>query len=274
MGPERVGTAGSDTWHHGLVARWWADFNVARPEELAYYRAAIERFGQPALDLACGAGRILLPLLEAGFEVDGVDVSADMLQHARRLGEPRDLRPQLHQQAMHELDLPRRYGTIFICDSFGIGTNRAGDLEVLRRAHAHLDPGGALLISHDLPYGAMDAARWGQWLPGNQMDGPDQWPDRGERRRTADGDEIELIQRTVELDPLGQSWTLELRARLWRDGQLMAEEDRRLRINLYFAEELLLMLEAAGFRDVRVEGYYTSRPATRDDGSVIFVAQK
>src|SRR5438270_14021486 len=54
------------TWHYGLVAQYWAEFNVAAPEELAYYRAAIERYGQPALDLACGTGRILVPLLKAG----------------------------------------------------------------------------------------------------------------------------------------------------------------------------------------------------------------
>ena len=53
------------TWHHGLMARWWAEFMRAEPAELAFYRTAIERFGQPALDLACGAGRLLIPLTEA-----------------------------------------------------------------------------------------------------------------------------------------------------------------------------------------------------------------
>jgi len=56
------------TWHHGLIARWWAEFNVATPEELAYFKAAVRRFGEPALDLACGTGRILFPFLAEGFE--------------------------------------------------------------------------------------------------------------------------------------------------------------------------------------------------------------
>ena len=25
------------TWHYGLVARWWAEFNTADAEELAFY---------------------------------------------------------------------------------------------------------------------------------------------------------------------------------------------------------------------------------------------
>ncbi len=59
--------AESGTWHYGLIARWWAEFNAAAPEELAYFRAAIRRFGEPALDLGCGRGRILMPLLAQGL---------------------------------------------------------------------------------------------------------------------------------------------------------------------------------------------------------------
>ena len=74
------------TWHHGLMARWWSEVNLLL-EELAYYRGAIERFGEPALDLGCGTGRLLVGLLEAGLDVDGVDVSADMLATARAVGD-------------------------------------------------------------------------------------------------------------------------------------------------------------------------------------------
>jgi 2-polyprenyl-3-methyl-5-hydroxy-6-metoxy-1,4-benzoquinol methylase len=65
------------------VERWRAEFNVAEPLEIAYFRGAIERFGQPALDLGCGAGRLLLPLLADGLIVDGVDISADSFRLPR-----------------------------------------------------------------------------------------------------------------------------------------------------------------------------------------------
>jgi SAM-dependent methyltransferase len=67
------------TWHYGLVARWWAEFNEAGEDELAFYRGVIERSGQPVLDAGCGTGRLLIPLLQAGFDIDGSDVSPDLL---------------------------------------------------------------------------------------------------------------------------------------------------------------------------------------------------
>ena len=48
------------TWHYGLVARWWGEFNTDGPE-IDYFRRFIERFGEPALDVACGAGRLPFP---------------------------------------------------------------------------------------------------------------------------------------------------------------------------------------------------------------------
>ncbi len=75
--------ASPETWHYGLVARWWAECNPPEPEELAFYRSWVEGDGQPALDLGCGTGRLLLPLVREGLEVHGCDISADMLAHCR-----------------------------------------------------------------------------------------------------------------------------------------------------------------------------------------------
>jgi SAM-dependent methyltransferase len=138
------------TWHYGLVARWWAEFNQASREELAYYQRLIERDGQPALDLACGTGRLLLPLLRAGLDVDGCDLSPDMLALCRQRAALEGLAPNLYVQAMHALDLPRTYRTIYICDSFGLGGQRQQDKEALRRCYLHLVPEGTLVFSHYL----------------------------------------------------------------------------------------------------------------------------
>jgi hypothetical protein len=78
----------------------------------------------------------------------------------------------------------------------------------------------------------------------------------------------------VELDPLDQRMTLEMHAEMWRDGELAAEEDHLLNLHMYFRDELLLMLERAGFDDVVVRGGYSDEPATPDHDFLVFVARR
>jgi SAM-dependent methyltransferase len=262
------------TWHHGLVARWWAEFNSPEEQEVSYLRAAIGRFGEPALDLGCGSGRLLLPLLAAGLDVDGVDISADMVRHAREAVDRAGHSPNLTVQPMHELELPRRYRTIFIVGAFGIGGNRDNERETLVRAHHHLEPGGALLINHELPYEEFEGERWALWQPERRAELPQPWPESGGRKTTADGDDIELIVRMAALDPLAQRLTYEMRARLWHEGAVVQEETSPLHSSIYFAQEIVQLLREAGFRGIEIEGGYTGRPATPDDGVVMFVARK
>ncbi|HEX2427261.1 MAG TPA: class I SAM-dependent methyltransferase, partial [Gaiellaceae bacterium] len=135
------------TWHYGLIARYSAEFNDDfRPHEIPYFRKFIEDDGQPALDVACGTGRLLLPYLGAGLDVDGCDVSADMIAACREKAEHEGLEPNLYVQPMHELELPRRYRTLFVCGAFGLGSSRQQDVEALRRFHDQLEPGGTLLL--------------------------------------------------------------------------------------------------------------------------------
>lgn len=261
----------SGTWHYGLIARWWAEFNKAEPHQLDYYRSAIRKFGEPVVDLGCGTGRFLVPLSADGFDIDGVDISADMIA-AVRAQLPTSRAAGLSVQGLHELRLDRTYRTAFMCGVFGIGGSRDHDREALRRVYRHLEPGSALLIIHQLPYDGEEG--WADWLPGHRAGYPPPWPDEGDSRLTADGDEIELLSRVAEFDPLEQQLVLAMRARLWRDGSLVKEESYMLRTCLYFAQEIVLMLADAGFRDVVVEGNYTGMPATGDDANVIFVARR
>ena len=263
----------SGTWHYGLIARYWAEVNTPDPAELERCRAAIEEFGQPALDLGCGTGRLLLPLLAAGFDVDGVDVSEDMLAWAARSAADAGFAPRLVRTAFHELDLERTYRTILSIGSIGIGGDRAHDLEAMRRVRRHLAPGGAFVFDQHLLTDTDDVGRFAWWLPAHRPDLPRAWRDQPDRKVGANGDEFELDVRVIEHDPLRAREVLEIRARLWRDGAIVAEEIGRLAENPYLVPELRLMLEVAGFADVRVEAGYTGRPATGADSFVLFVAR-
>jgi SAM-dependent methyltransferase len=260
------------TWHYGLVARWWSEFNDDfRPHEVPYFQRHIER-GQPALDVGCGTGRLLLPCLHAGLDVDGCDVSEDMIALCRAKGAHEGLSPNLYVQPMSALDLPRKYRTIVVCGAFGLGSTREQDLAALRRFNEHLEPDGTLLLNIEVPYA--DSKQWRYWLREERGALPEAAEPPTARRRASDGSEYALRSRIIELAPLDQRVTLAMHAEQWRDGELEAEEDHELTIGLYFKNEMVLMLERAGFVDVIVEGDHNDEPATSDDDFLVFIARR
>jgi hypothetical protein len=173
---------------------------------------------------------------------------------------------------MHELDLPRRYRTIYVCGAFGLGSSRDRDLEALRRFHEHLEPEGVLLLDIEVPYA--DRKQWGLWLGDGRSTLPEPPKPPGGRKVASDGTEYELRSRYLGLDPLEQRVSLEMHVELWREGRLEAEEEHRLDIGLYFKNELHLMLEGAGFGDIVVHGDHVEEDPTPDDEFVVFVARR
>ena len=263
-------TQAASTWHYGVIARWWAQFNTSGPE-IDYFRPFVEA-GQPALDVACGTGRLLLPYLRDGLDVDGCDVSPDMLAHCREAAAREGLEPNLYAQAMHELDLPRRYRTIYVCGGFGLGSTRDQDIEGLQRLHDHLEPGGLLVLDNEVPYA--DGAQWQYWVKEKRGELPRPQRPPGPRRLGPDGAEYELRSRLLDFDPLDQSASMEMQAFMWRDGELLAEETHLLTMRLYFRNELVLMLENAGFTQIEVRGDHNDAKPTPDDDFLVFLARK
>ncbi|MFN8445365.1 MAG: class I SAM-dependent methyltransferase [Caldilineaceae bacterium] len=258
-------------WHYGLMAERWAEFiNEAR--EIPYFLSKIEQYGQPVLDLACGVGRVLLPLLGAGIDIDGCDFSEDMLKFCLQKANQAGFNPNLYQSSMHLLDLPRQYKLIYICDSFGLSGSRKNDLETLKRCHAHLAEGGALVVNTQAEYADPDG--WSLWLSEKRKSLPEPWPEKGQGRIASDGSEHFGQFRLVAFDPLEQSYIREVRLEKWVAGKLAKAEEYTLRGNVYFKNELLLMLQVAGFHNITVCGDYTEEMATADHNDLIFTAIK
>ena len=217
---------------------------------------------------------MLIPYLQAGLDVDGCDVSPDMIALCREKAEREGLSPTLFVQPMHELDPPRTYRTIFVCGGFGLGSSREQDVEALGRFYENLEPGGTLVLDNENPYSP--GYPWRSWRKDERatLPRPRQPLDEAERRPGSDGSEYALESRLLDLDPLEQFATYEMHAGKWRDGELVEEEEHSLRINFYFKNELLLMLERAGFTDIVVHGDHREEPPTRDSDFVVIVAKK
>jgi hypothetical protein len=78
----------------------------------------------------------------------------------------------------------------------------------------------------------------------------------------------------LEFDPLEQRFVRQVRLEKRVAGKLVASEEHTLRGYMFFRNEVELMLELAGFREMRVLGDYTQDYATPDNKELVFIARK
>jgi ubiquinone/menaquinone biosynthesis C-methylase UbiE len=118
-------------------------------EDLDLYQNFAEICGGKILELACGSGRVLLPLAQEGYEITGVDTSAEMLKLARQRLETAGVAGQctLVQQDVSKLHLQQKFRLAFIAlGSFAHLISREMQQKALAAIRAHLSQGGLFII--------------------------------------------------------------------------------------------------------------------------------
>jgi hypothetical protein len=195
-----------------------------------------------------------------------------MLQYCQSKATHEGLNLNLYNYSMHAFELPRKYKTVYICDSFGLAGSRENDLETLRHCYSHLEEGGALVLNIEVEYAAAES--WNLWLPEYRRTMPQPWSEKGEGRIASDGSVHFAQFRLTHLDPLEQTYTRQVRLEKWSNDQLVAVEEYTLRGNMYFKNELLLMLKVVGFREITLHRDYTDEPPTADHQEIVFIATR
>ncbi len=131
------------------------------PFYLEYARALGLTEGGAALELACGTGRVSLPLARAGVRVTGLDLSAPMLDIFREklAAEAPAVRERvaLTQGNMADFQFDEQFRLILIpFRAFQALTRPDDAMACLRRVRAHLAPGGLFILDVFRPYGHLD----------------------------------------------------------------------------------------------------------------------
>jgi SAM-dependent methyltransferase len=247
-GPDDAGVEPRAEYRDLLTQAYDLDKPTAPPDELAFHRGVIGA-AEPVLELMCGSGRFLLPLLAAGVDVDGVDASPSMLDacldHAREQG--LDVSGRLHEQRAEDLSLRRRYRAAFCAaGSWGL---IAGDDEVARAlaaVRAHLLHGGTFHFEVETgpgPPGAPGGIDW--WV---RPDGAVITARGGHRTDPATG-----IERGVGI------------YELFVDGVLVHTELNQWVRRFWSADAIAEAVREAGFAEVVVRSGHSEAPPAPDD---------
>ena len=134
---------------YDMIAPFYDSEHAHFTEDLDMYLNYAELSGGQILELACGSGRVLLPLAQAGYSVTGVDSSEAMLQLARQTLTEAGVIQQctLVQQDIRTLKLEQKFRLAFIAlGSFAHLTQRREQQETLTALRVHLSRGATFIL--------------------------------------------------------------------------------------------------------------------------------
>lgn len=104
-------------------------------------------------ELGCGTGNITLRLAEKGYDMIGIDLSADMLSEARKKAAEQNAEVLFLLQDMREFEL---YGTVnsilCLCDSLNYITDDQDMQDVFDLVNNYLHPGGLFIFDLNTEY--------------------------------------------------------------------------------------------------------------------------
>ena len=189
------------------------------------------------LEPATGTGRVLIPLLEAGLTVEGLDTSPDMLAVCRQHCRDRGLDPVLREADMTGLAEPAAYQAIIIpAASIMLLDGRDEAPRALAAFHESLVPGGRLILDVEPPSLVTEPAPMRYWRRDPYL-----WT-------------LQVMH--TEYDSAASQTTSFLRYEKWRDGGLVATELQLFRLQYWSLPEFGRLLADTGFTDISVTANY------------------
>jgi SAM-dependent methyltransferase len=231
------------------------------PYGLDFYVALARQARGPVLDIACGTGRILLPCLAEGIDIEGLDLFEPMLKTLRTKAVAMNLSPRLYQADMSGISLSRRYALIMIpFNAFIHNMTQDAQISCLTHCREHLLQGGSLVFDTFFPsleiVGAPQKTR--------VLEGEIPHPETGLPMRLYD-------TRTFDRVAQEQHSLNEIEV-LAADGSLRSIHRSEVHSRYIYKHEMELLLRVAGFARWEIHGDFDHRPLTRENDAMVVAA--
>lgn len=232
-------------------------------DDIPYYVARAKQARGPVLEGGCGTGRVLLPTLKAGVDIDGFDIHPGMIEVLKAKAAAAGLTARVSVADMRDFTMPRRYALVTIpFRAFMHLTTQDDQIAALRCIREHLSGGGALVLNLFFP--SFDKM--------TQPDGQQTL----EREFTHPESGLPIaMYTTVRRDRVNQMLYVE-RETIESDARGYAAKTMKDRFSLRwtYRYEMELLLRTAGFSRWEVIGGFDGRPLEKDTDEMVWTAWK
>ena len=235
------------------------DLLMPGPHDLPFWQRQAELYGQPVLELACGTGRLTIPLAQAGFDITGLDIAPAMLLVAREKVERCGATVTFSQGNCADFSLNRKFRLIFIAENSLSHLLERKEVEAcFRCVRQHLAPDGRFVVDVFTPSArglARDAAH--EYSIGEYED--------------PDGAGSISVTETGTYDPATQ-----VKHSIWRYQRIGTAEhwDVPVKMRMFYPQEIDLLLECNGFAIEHKYGDFDSSPFGATSGKQLIVCSE
>ncbi len=228
-------------------------------DDVGFYLSHIEKHGGPVLELACGTGRVTIPIARKGVEIVGLDNSGNMLARAREKAVKEKLNIQWVEADCRDFDLGRKFrAIIFPWNSLAHLLDRESVNACFSRVREHLADDGKFILEI--------------WNPR-----PDFLASNPEARRLSteyddpDGRGKVTVTETSAYEAITQIMNIKW---FYKVGKEPNEIVEKMNVRMYFPEELDDILRNNGFEIESKFGNYDESPFTEASPRQLVVCVK
>jgi SAM-dependent methyltransferase len=220
------------------------------------------KVGHQVLELACGTGRLTIPIAQSGVDITGLDLSPSMLAHARTKAEQAGVEISFVEGDCRAFELPRKFALIFMAfNSMQHLHDHASLTNLFSSVRKHLAPGGQFIFDVFNPKISMLARSPEERQPEREYDDPD-------------GKGTIVLENTMHYDDASQvsriKWYFSRRGPNGLEPDFRVED---LHMRCFFPQELDLLVRSQGFEIVDKFGNFERKPFASGEPKQVVVCR-
>jgi SAM-dependent methyltransferase len=230
--------------------------------DIPFYLEEARRSGGPVLELACGTGRLTIPIAQSGVEIVGLDLTPSMLAHARTKAEAAGLKIEFVEGDCRAFELGRKFALIFMAFN---SMQHLHDYESLAALFAcvrkHLAEGGRFVFDVFNPKIAILARAVGERHLEREYQDPG-------------GKGMMAFENSMVYDDAAQVSHIQCYfVRRGPNGEEIDVRVEELHLRSFFPQELDLLVRSQGFEIVEKFGNFERKPFAGGDPKQVVICQ-
>jgi len=255
---------------YSVAAKYYDQAFAVREDllDLRFYVDLARQSGGPVLELACGTGRILLPIARQGIAIHGIDISAPMIKILRKnlQREPAEVKKLISvgEGDIRSFRSSRKYPLVII--PFRPLQNMhslADQLAALHTAAVHMEEDG--ILAFDVLFPRFDFFHWRTGEESCELE----WAVKSKPGRI-----VRRYFRKDSVDKVNHSFTAALVFRTYEGGKVIREEAEPIKVSYYTYPHLRALFLLAGLEIMEEYGSLARAPLDSHSQQMVFLLKR